>query len=39
MIAFNCCLMGKFRNGELATGLGGQSGAFQMVQRRSEPSS
>jgi hypothetical protein len=27
--------MGKFRNGELATGLGRQSSVFQMVRRRS----
>src|ERR1700738_285793 len=34
-IAYNSCLMGKFRNGELATGLGRQSSVFQMVRRRS----
>ena len=33
--AYNSCLMGKFRNGELATGLGRQSSVFQMVRRRS----
>ena len=33
-IAYNSCLMGKFRNGELATGLGRQSSVFQMVRRR-----
>src|SRR5712691_11089377 len=35
VIAYNSCLMGKFRNGELATGLGRQSSVFQMVRRRS----
>jgi len=34
-IAYNSCLMGKFINGELATGLGRQSSVFQMVWRRS----
>src|SRR6266853_1707378 len=34
-ISYNSCLMGKFRNGELATGLGRQSSVFQMVRRRS----
>ena len=34
-IAYNSCLMGKFRDGELATGLGRQSSVFQMVRRRS----
>jgi hypothetical protein len=34
-IAYNSCLMGKFRNGELPTALGHQSGVFQIVQRRS----
>src|ERR1700724_3350325 len=33
-IAYNSCLMGDFRNGELATGLGRQSSA-SMVRRRS----
>src|SRR5467141_2345049 len=34
-IAYNSCLMGNFRNGELATGLGCQSSVFQMLRRRS----
>src|SRR4030081_1427331 len=34
-IAYNSCLMGKFRNGEVATGLGRQSSFFQVVRRRS----
>src|SRR5882757_5248206 len=34
-IAYNSCLMGNFRNGELATGLGRQSSVFQMLRRRS----
>src|SRR5712664_1453699 len=34
-IAYNSCLMGNFRNGDLATGLGRQSSVFQMLRRRS----
>src|SRR6266550_8732709 len=34
-IAYNSCLMGNFRNGDLATGLGHQSSVFQMLRRRS----
>src|SRR6266853_4847079 len=35
VIAYNSCLMGNFRNGDLATGLGRQSSVFQMLRRRS----
>src|SRR4030081_1982408 len=34
-IAYNSCLMGTVRNGELTPGPGRQSSVFQMVRRRS----